>query len=625
MHPNRKKIEAIDADEYITLEDEEKVEEVVAMDVEPQGRINQEDVNAASNGVSAAEPTVFDDEEDKQKKADLERALELQNQDDDKEENIDWSDVAEQVQESHLDNIRKYQSLKKKPVSIAQARKNMIIYLKNMAGYKMEHFRGMTYDKLRAAGVSCSESTQEIPSNDPKEMTKEDVHNMLEIILVSEFKVKALQVKYPIIDWEIHTEGSRTNWKIIRVGGIEKAYQSFEDMLKGFDRKDLVALWNLVKEKFSSAVPSEDKEKALWLYTDCGVHHVPSTRGHDIFMLTDKDYPLSDDVMILMLSRKLQVEEDNEMAKDLVMKIFMEANKPKSRSLDTSSNYSSVVVQVTQDHIFVERETSQYGHGNGSTQKSVKSTQGCVICGCDMTALDDPRRRHPMERIRMARDVSSLALYDMRQDLHVITKCPQHLQKLSGQRFDPLSCNSTITATTTSASSIIASRRFAPVHTRYLNSSDRTSRSKMEFVVYSGDQVVDLMPFGLHLPENWPAWMPGVVLAVVASFFTHKLGPLGKIKEELDKVEEVVDGVADRVEEIAEKVEEFVGDIADDLPEGSQLRQTLEKVEMVADTIGKDAKMVSDIVDKMDEMEAKLETILDKANEKKTIKKAEPQ
>nr|GEV71330.1 hypothetical protein [Tanacetum cinerariifolium] len=36
-------------------------------------------------------------------------------------------------------------------------------------------------------------------------------------------------------------------------------------MLKGFDREDLAALWNLVKEKFSSADPSEDKEKALWV------------------------------------------------------------------------------------------------------------------------------------------------------------------------------------------------------------------------------------------------------------------------------------------------------------------------------------------------------------------------
>nr|GFC35800.1 hypothetical protein [Tanacetum cinerariifolium] len=56
---------------------------------------------------------------------------------------------AEEVQEKHLDSIRKYQNLKKKPVSVAQARKNMIIYLKNMAGYKMKFFRRMTYDKLK--------------------------------------------------------------------------------------------------------------------------------------------------------------------------------------------------------------------------------------------------------------------------------------------------------------------------------------------------------------------------------------------------------------------------------------------------------------------------------------------
>nr|GEV95273.1 putative ribonuclease H-like domain-containing protein [Tanacetum cinerariifolium] len=308
------KIEAIDADEDITLVDVETQKEVAAIDAEPQGRIDQEEVNASSKGVTAAEPTVFDDEE----------------------ENIDWNAIAEQIQERHLDNIKKYQSLKKKPVSIAQARKNMIIYLKNMAGYKMEHFREMTYDKkivadetpvqesfkkLRAAKVSGSEFTQEIPSNDPKEMFEEDVQNI--------------------------------------VGGIIKAYQSFKDMLKGFDIEDLVALWNLVKEKFSSIVPSVDKEKALWvklkrlfepdaddvlwklqrymhtpltwkLYTDCRVHHVSSTRRHDIFMLTETDYPLSNGVMILMLSGKLQVEEDNEMARDLVMKIFTEANKPKS-------------------------------------------------------------------------------------------------------------------------------------------------------------------------------------------------------------------------------------------------------------------------------------------------------
>nr|GEV72437.1 hypothetical protein [Tanacetum cinerariifolium] len=158
-----------------------------------------------------------------------------------------------------------------------------------------------SFKKLKAVEVLGSHSTQDTLTHDPKETSKEDVKNMLEIILVSKFKVKALQVKHPLIDWEIYYEGSRSYWKIIRVDGITEAYQSFEYMLKGFDREDLDALWKLVKEKFSSAMPTEDKEKSLWV------------------------------------DAKLQVDEDCEMARDLVMKILMEANKPKSRRLDTSS------------------------------------------------------------------------------------------------------------------------------------------------------------------------------------------------------------------------------------------------------------------------------------------------
>nr|GEY70185.1 hypothetical protein [Tanacetum cinerariifolium] len=231
-------------------------------------RITQEDVSVVvTKDVCATEPIMFDDEE-----VTMTMAQTLIKMKAEKEGLLD-----EQIVK------RKYQSLKRKPVSIAQARKNMIIYLKNMAGYKMEHFRGMTYDnvrpiferedkkvqtlfkpdedveepikkrvaketllqesfkKLKAVAVSGSDSTQETPTNDPKEMSEEDVQNMLQIVPVFGFKVE------------------------------------------------------------------------------------------------EKDYPLSDVVMILILSAKLQVDEDYEMARDLVMKIFMEANKPKSRSLDTSS------------------------------------------------------------------------------------------------------------------------------------------------------------------------------------------------------------------------------------------------------------------------------------------------
>nr|GEW36356.1 hypothetical protein [Tanacetum cinerariifolium] len=173
------------------------------------------DVIAANKGVSAAEPTVFDDEEEvekavakeKQEKADLERAKVLKN------------DVKEPKKKSVAEETLLQESFK----------------------------------KLKAVEVSGYESTQKTPSNDLKEMSEEDVQNMLEIVPVSEFKVKALQVKYPIIDWEIHTE--------------------------------------------------------------------------------EKDHPLSNGVMTLMLSAKLQVKEDSEMARDLVMKIFMEANKLKSISI----------------------------------------------------------------------------------------------------------------------------------------------------------------------------------------------------------------------------------------------------------------------------------------------------
>ncbi|GJX10282.1 putative ribonuclease H-like domain-containing protein, partial [Tanacetum coccineum] len=77
--------------------------------------------------------------------------------------------------------------------------------------------------------------------------------------------VEALQTKYLIIDWKIYTEGARKYWKIIRVSNHTKVYQFFDDMLKAFDREDLVKLWCLVKEKFTSTEPTEDKERELWV------------------------------------------------------------------------------------------------------------------------------------------------------------------------------------------------------------------------------------------------------------------------------------------------------------------------------------------------------------------------
>ncbi|GJY03537.1 hypothetical protein Tco_0369477 [Tanacetum coccineum] len=256
-------------------------------------------------------------------------------------DNIDWNIVAEQVQERQSDTIKRYQTHKRKPVLVAQARKNMMIYLKNMAGYKMGYFKGMSYDeiipifeeeynkiqtlfkkdtevektktkriaeetllqesfkKLRTDEASRSEPIQEQPTEEPKELSEEELKKMLEMT------GKFIQGFTKIFR------------RLNRVRNITEAYQVFEDMLKRFDREYLVTLWILVKERFRSAEPTKDKEKTLWvelkrlfepdkddvlwklqrymydpltwrLYDTCGVHHVSSTRVHRTFFYVDR-------------------------------------------------------------------------------------------------------------------------------------------------------------------------------------------------------------------------------------------------------------------------------------------------------------------------------------------------
>ncbi|GJS02891.1 hypothetical protein Tco_0319399 [Tanacetum coccineum] len=125
---------------------------------------------------------------------------------------------------------------------------------------KLNH-EGSKRQKINEA----SGSVQEQPKEEEKELSQEDLHHMMMVVLVEEVYIEALQVKYPIIDWEVYTKESRKYWKIIRVGNHTEAYQFFKDMLKIFDKDDLVMLWNLVKERFSSTEPTDDKERALWV------------------------------------------------------------------------------------------------------------------------------------------------------------------------------------------------------------------------------------------------------------------------------------------------------------------------------------------------------------------------
>nr|GEW51396.1 hypothetical protein [Tanacetum cinerariifolium] len=98
---------------------------------------------------------------------------------------IDWSAIIDQVQKRHLDNIMKYQSLKKKPVRPIfeiEYKKVQTLFKpdKDVEEHKKkrvaeEILLQESFKRLKAVEVLGSESTQETPSNDPKEMSEKDV------------------------------------------------------------------------------------------------------------------------------------------------------------------------------------------------------------------------------------------------------------------------------------------------------------------------------------------------------------------------------------------------------------------------------------------------------------------
>nr|GEU59046.1 putative ribonuclease H-like domain-containing protein [Tanacetum cinerariifolium] len=162
--------------------------------------------------------------------------------------------VIEQVKEmGKLDNIvLRYQALKRKPQTEAQARKNMMVYLKNMDGFKMDYFKGMSYDDIRPIfekyfnSNKLDEEVEELKKNlqiEPND--DDDVYT----------EATPLALKVPVVDYAIYTENNKPFYKIIRAGGSHQLFLSFLSLLRNFDREDLEVLWQLVKERFASSKP----------------------------------------------------------------------------------------------------------------------------------------------------------------------------------------------------------------------------------------------------------------------------------------------------------------------------------------------------------------------------------
>nr|GEX90919.1 hypothetical protein [Tanacetum cinerariifolium] len=140
--------------------------------------------------------------------------------------------------------VKRYQALKRKPQTKAQARKNMMIYLRNVAGFKMDYFKGMTYDDIRPIFEKKFNSNK--LDEEVEELKK---HLMIVPNDDDDVYIEAtpLAIKVPVVDYEIYTENNKPYYKIKRADSSYQLYLSFLSMLRNFDREDFEVLWNLVK------------------------------------------------------------------------------------------------------------------------------------------------------------------------------------------------------------------------------------------------------------------------------------------------------------------------------------------------------------------------------------------
>nr|GEU52330.1 hypothetical protein [Tanacetum cinerariifolium] len=136
--------------------------------------------------------------------------------------------------QDHHAKILKYQAQQSKPLSKKEQKEFYMSVLRSHTGWKTKHFRGMTLEEIKEKFIPVWKQLEDfVPMSLTKEgkrmkrkglkldegsakwmktsedVSEEDLTGMMQLVPVKEVYVEALQVKHPIIDWEIHSEGKK--------------------------------------------------------------------------------------------------------------------------------------------------------------------------------------------------------------------------------------------------------------------------------------------------------------------------------------------------------------------------------------------------------------------------------
>nr|GEV62983.1 hypothetical protein [Tanacetum cinerariifolium] len=214
----------------------------------------------------------------------------------------------------------------------AQARKNMMIYLKNVASFKMDYFKGMSYDDIRPVFEKYFNSTVAFLQKTKEQMNEEDsrvlkrlneskeekaakkqkldeeveeLKRHLQIVPNNEDDVYTeatpLARKVPVVDYEIYNENNKPYYKIKRADGM-------------FEKPDIHAqIW-----KNQRSVHGQAKVNSWKLLESCGVQIITLTTTQ-LILLVERKYPLTRFTLDQMLNNvRLEVEEESKVSLELL-------------------------------------------------------------------------------------------------------------------------------------------------------------------------------------------------------------------------------------------------------------------------------------------------------------------
>ncbi|GJX73900.1 ribonuclease H-like domain-containing protein [Tanacetum coccineum] len=226
------------------------------------------------------------------------------------------------------------EKIRRKPPTKGQKRNQMSTYLRNMVGYKHTQLKNknfkeiqMLFDKemkrvnlfvpmdsevvkgsrkktesSRKETVSKKRAGEELDEESVKRQKLEDDSEKAELQLCLEI---------------VPRDAEAIN--IIRADGSAKYYKIFSAMLDDFDRQDVLDLYRLPSKEDEIWKAQQDYTLISWrLFDSRGIHLLLTDTRITIHMLIERKYPLTQEILSRMLSRRLEVDHECEMAYELL-------------------------------------------------------------------------------------------------------------------------------------------------------------------------------------------------------------------------------------------------------------------------------------------------------------------